>query len=161
MSNVVSTGRGKIDPRILEKSYIEATELTVSVAEYLRRRDGLGNNDSSRMLAARARESLRLSSCLMQVMAWFMVQKGILNGEIKPEDGGSTQYRLEGQEVCLRSLAEGAEELPEEFHRYLAQAMDIYRRADRMDRMLYEGGDEAPKNPVHEMLDKLKNEKTP
>lgn len=154
MSNVILTGEGKIDPGILEKSYSEAMELTVSVAGYLRRREKQKN--SARMIAVHARENMRLSSCLMQVMAWFMVQKGLLNGEISLQEAGSERYRLEGKSICLQPEGEGADELPDEFRAYLERAVDIYRRAERMDRMLYGKGDEVPQNAVHEMMNRLK-----
>lgn len=155
MSNVILTGEGNIDPRILEKSYNEAMELTISVADYLRRREKF--KTTTRLAAVHARENMRLSSCLMQVVAWFMIQKGVLQGEVSREEAASERCRLGGKEICLRPLGEEVEELPEEFCAYLERAVDIYRRAERMDSMLYGQADKAPRNAVHEMLDKLKS----
>lgn len=159
MEKVILMGEGNIDPRILEKSYNEAMELTISVAGYLRRREKI--KATTEIAALHARENMRLSSCLMQVVAWFMVQKAVLKGEVSREEAASERCRLGGKETGLGSFDAEVEILPEEFCAYIERAADLYRRADRMDNMLYGQTDDVPHNAVHDMMDRIKNEKTP
>lgn len=147
-----------LDPRFLEKSYQEAMELTQAVASYLEEEN---KHLKDFRLGVKtevyyASESMRVSTCLMQVMSWFLVQKGVSAGEITKEQAGSLKFRLGARDICLAEIDASRGELPKKFIAFLEKSQNIYRQVARMDQMVYGNRDVA--NPVHKMFDRLNKE---
>src|SRR5689334_12155646 len=88
-------------------------ELVEETAAYL---DGAGRQDSKQLsrtaALAYASESMRLTTRLMQVASWLLVQRAVREGDMKPADACDDRYRVGGQEVSETQPAEGLEELP-------------------------------------------------
>lgn len=148
---------GLLDSRFLEKTYQEAMELTQQVASYLEgenkhHQDSILNPETEVYYAS---ESMRVSTCLMQVMSWFLVQKGVAAGEINKEQAKSFKFRLGAGSVCLAKVDTSKGKLPEQFVIFLNKSQDLYRQVARMDRMVY--GDIDSENPVHEMFSRIQN----
>ena len=147
-----------LDSRFLDKSYERAMELTEAVAAYL----DMGNKnlhsaslgDSNNI--SYASESMRLSASLMQVMSWFLVQKGVASGEITKEQAAEKKFRLGGKKICLARADESRGDLPTELLSYLQQTRDLYRQVARMDQMVY--GSDDTVNPVHDLQSKIQDE---
>lgn len=148
---------GVLDPRFLEKSYQEAMALTQAVASYLETENQHLKIYSLNMKTEvyYASESMRVSTCLMQVMSWFLVQKGVAAGEITREQAAARKFRLEARDICLAEVDTSKGELPEQFVTFLHKAQALYRQVARMDRMVY-GTCDAP-NPVHQLFSKIQN----
>ena len=147
-----------LDPRFLEKSYQEAMELTQAVASYLEE-ENTHLKDFRIGVEAEvyyASESMRLSTCLMQVMSWFLIQKGVATGEITKEQAGSVKFRLGARDICLTKIDTNRRKLPKKFIEFLKKSQNIYRQVARIDQMVYGKHDVA--NPVHDMFDRLRNE---
>lgn len=148
---------GMLDPRFLEKSYQDAMELTQAVASYLE----TGNKQlKNRGIQADcevyyASESMRISTCLMQVMSWFLVQKGVASGEITADQAKTMKFRLGATDICLAKVDTSKGNLPEEFIIFLGKAQNLYRQVARMDEMLYGKSDTS--NPVHELFGRINN----
>lgn len=152
---------GLLDSRFLEKSYQEAMELTQEVASYLE-----AENEQPRdySLAGSediyyASESMRISSCLMQVMSWFLVQKGVAAGEITKEQAKALKFRLGARDICLAKIDTSKGHLPKQFVKFLKKSRNLYRQVARMDQMVY--GDREIVNPVHELFNRIRNEGGP
>ncbi|PCI50121.1 MAG: hypothetical protein COB49_04065 [Alphaproteobacteria bacterium] len=150
-----------LDSRFLEKSYQEAMALTQAVASYL---EGEHEQIRNHGLTADtevyyASESMRVSTCLMQVMSWFLVQKGVATGEITKEQAGSSKFRLGAGDICLARVDTSKGNLPKQFIIFLHKAQNLYRQVARMDRMVYGGQDTA--NPVHEMFNRIQGQDKP
>ncbi len=147
-----------LDSRFLDKSYGRAMELTEEVAAYLDRENknshatALGDSNSISYVS----ESMRLSASLMQVMSWFLVQKGVASGEITKEQATEKKFRLGGQKICLAKFDVSRGELPAKLLSYLQQTRDLYRQVARMDKMVY-GSDEVA-NPVHDLQSKIQGD---
>jgi len=145
---------GFLEPRFLEKSYKEAMVLTQEVANYFE----LENKSILKALnegpdVSYASETMRVSTCLMQVMSWFLVQKAVNNGEITSEQASGSPYRLGAFDICLAEVDTENGKLPEQFVIFLHKAQNLYRQVARMDHMRY-GNSEAI-NSVHNMLDRI------
>lgn len=152
---------GLLDSRFLEKSYLEAMDLTQAVASYL---EVENKQLKDYKLGAKAEvyyasESMRVSTCLMQVMSWFLVQKGVAAGEITKEQAGKLKFRLGARDMCLARVDTNRGDLPEQFVDFLEKSQNLYRQVARMDQMVY--GESEIVNPVHEMFDRIQNKDKP
>src|SRR5579862_5888297 len=96
---------------LFDRTFQEGMDLVEETAAYL---DGAGRQDSkllSRSAAlAYASESMRLTTRLMQVASWLLVQRAVREGDMAPEAALDASYRL-GAEAD-RHPADAAESLP-------------------------------------------------
>ena len=86
---------------LFQRTFQEGMDLVEETAGYL---DGAGRQDSkllSRNAAlAYAAESMRLTTRLMQVASWLLVQRAVREGDMPPDAACEDRYRLAGEEVC-------------------------------------------------------------
>jgi regulator of CtrA degradation len=122
--------------------------LVDETAAYL---DGPGRAASKRLSRAAALayagESMRLTTRLMQVASWLLVQRAVRDGEIPLTEASSEKYRLISREPQPASQFAGSDELPEALKTLIIRGAAIYERVRRLDETMYEGGAEAA-NPV-------------
>src|ERR1051325_9450762 len=80
---------------LFERTFQEGMELVEETAGYL---DGAGRQDSkllSRNAAlAYASESMRLTTRLMQVASWLLVQRAVREGDMAPGAACEARYRI-------------------------------------------------------------------
>src|SRR5215472_11768310 len=80
---------------LFQRTFQEGMDLVEETAAYL---DGAGRQDSkllSRSAAlAYAAESMRLTTRLMQVASWLLVQRAVREGDMAPESALDASYRL-------------------------------------------------------------------
>src|SRR5258705_10093338 len=97
---------------LFERTFQEGMDLVEETAAYL---DGSGRQESkllSRNAAlSYAAESMRLTTRLMQVASWLLVQRAVREGDMPPEAACEDRYRLAAEEVCRNPDPPG-EELP-------------------------------------------------
>jgi regulator of CtrA degradation len=142
---------------LFQRTFQEGMDLVEETAGYL---DGAGRQASkllSRNAAlAYAAESMRLTTRLMQVASWLLVQRAVREGDMPALAACEERYRLTGEEVC-RATGE-AEGLPGELILLLDRSERLYERVRHLDRRMYVEGahDEAP-HPVLSQHDRLKS----
>ncbi|WP_442897066.1 protease adaptor protein RcdA [Enterovirga sp.] len=114
--------------------------------------DGDGRAESNRLsrkaALAYASESMRLTTRLMQVASWLLVQRALAEGEITP-----AQARRERDRVKLapqeRPLPDDQfEEMPEAIRTLIAQSLRLHARVVHLDRLLGEGISTPARSPV-------------
>jgi regulator of CtrA degradation len=133
-------------------------DLVEETAAYL---DGAGRQASkllSRSAAlVYAAESMRLTTRLMQVASWLLVQRAVREGDMPADAACEERYRLGGEAVS-RAGGEGAEGLPSELVTLLDRSERLYERVRHLDRRMYveNEADDAP-HPVLSQQDRLKN----
>ena len=140
---------------LFERTFHEGMELVEETAAYL---DGAGRQASkslSRNAAlAYASESMRLTTRLMQVASWLLVQRAVREGDMAPKAACEDRYRLTGEEG--RTEADLAE-LPLDLLELVDRAERLYDRVRHLDRRMYvESPVEAGPHPVLSQLDRLK-----
>jgi regulator of CtrA degradation len=141
---------------LFQRTFQEGMDLVEETAGYL---DGAGRQASkllSRNAAlAYAAESMRLTTRLMQVASWLLVQRAVREGDMPALAACEDRYRLTGEEVC-RATGE-AEGLPGELLILLDRSERLYERVRHLDRRMYVEGeaDDAP-HPVLSQHDRLK-----
>ena len=137
---------------LFERTFREGMELIAEVSAYL---DGIGRLDSRRMsreaAADYAAESMRLTTRLMQIASWLMVQRAVREGETRPEDAAEARYRL-GPPTSPRL----SPRIPETLASFSRRSDRLFERVSRMDRQMYVEV-EADANPVASQLERLRS----
>ena len=142
---------------LFQRTFQEGMDLVEETASYL---DGAGRQASkllSRSAAlAYAAESMRLTTRLMQVASWLLVQRAVREGDMPPDAACEDRYRLGGEEVSRGG--EGAEGLPHELTVLLDRSERLFERVRHLDKRMYveNEADDAP-HPVLSQHDRLKN----
>ncbi|UTP39418.1 DUF1465 family protein [Phenylobacterium sp. LH3H17] len=139
---------------LFDRTFQEGMDLVEETATYL---DGSGRQESkllSRNAAlAYAGESMRLTTRLMQVASWLLVQRAVREGDMPAENAREDRYRLGAEDVC-RGATE--EDLPSGLLILLDRSERLYERVRHLDRRMYveEAEGETP-NPVQNQFDRL------
>src|ERR1051325_4697378 len=121
---------------LFERTFQEGMELVEETASYL---DGEGRQESkllSRNAAlAYAAESMRLTTRLMQVASWLLVQRAVREGDMAPAAACEDRYRLASEDL---SAAESADEsMPSGLVSLLDRSERLYERVRHLDRRMY------------------------
>ncbi len=136
------------------RAFSEGMARVEETAAYL---DSAGREDSKRLsragALAYAAESMRLTTRLMNVASWLLVQHSVRQGEMSPDEAAQDKYRLK-LEKDAGSPVEGAEELPARLRALVERSRQIHDRAQRLDANVYRG--RALGNPVNRQLDRLR-----
>lgn len=142
---------------LFERTFQEGMELVEETAGYL---DGAGRQASKSLsrdaALAYASESMRLTTRLMQVASWLLVQRAVREGDMPPAAACEDRYRLNAEEA-RGADGEGGDDLPLELLELVDRAERLYDRVRHLDRRMYVevAADEAP-HPVLSQLDRLK-----
>ena len=140
---------------LFERTFKEGMALVDETAAYL---DGPGRAASKRLsrvaALAYAGESMRLTTRLMQVASWLLVQRAVRDGEIQLSEAAGEKYRLIAREPQAGANFLGADELPEALKTLVVRGGAIYERVRRLDETMYEGGVETS-NAVSDQMAKL------
>lgn len=141
---------------LFERTFHEGMELVEETAGYL---DGDGRQVSKSLsrdaALAYASESMRLTTRLMQVASWLLVQRAVREGDMAPNAACEDRYRLNADERA--EAAEQLNELPLELLELADRAERLYDRVRHLDRRMYvEGPLEEGPHPVLSQHDRLK-----
>jgi regulator of CtrA degradation len=141
---------------LFERTFQEGMDLVEETAAYL---DGGGRQESkllSRNAAlAYAGESMRLTTRLMQVASWLLVQRAVREGDMPASSASDERYRLNAED--LNRAPAHNEDLPNGLLILLDRSERLFERVRHLDRRMYveESAAEAP-NPVQSHLDRLR-----
>ncbi len=136
---------------LFERTFQEGMDLVEETAAYL---DGDGRRESkllSRASAlAYAGESMRLTTRLMQVASWLLVQRAVREGDMTPEAACEPRYRLSERKIGSDPTHP---ELPIALIEYLVRAEKLYDRVLYLDRRMYL--DDAPEPDANPVLSQM------
>jgi regulator of CtrA degradation len=144
---------------LFERTFQEGMELVEQTASYL---DGEGRQESkllSRNAAlAYAAESMRLTTRLMQVASWLLVQRAVREGDMAPASACEDRYRLNAEDVSRAAADAAHAELPRGLTGLADRAERLYERVRHLDKRMYlESQTSEPSNPVLGQMDRLKS----
>jgi regulator of CtrA degradation len=132
---------------LFERTFQEGMDLVEETAAYL---DGSGRQDSkllSRNAAlAYAAESMRLTTRLMQVASWLLVQRAVREGDMAPEAACEQSYRL-GAEPTAGKPSTAAEGLPGALTQLLDRSERLFERVRHLDKRMYVEAASEPDAP--------------
>ena len=128
---------------LFSKTFREGMDLVEETAAYL---DGPGRQDSKKLertdALTYASQSMRLTTRLMQVASWLLVQRALKEEEMELAEARADKYRLVEEEraegtLSFSDLAESAYAMPARLLDLLARSEQLYERIMRLDRSLY------------------------
>ncbi|WP_240454710.1 MULTISPECIES: DUF1465 family protein [unclassified Caulobacter] len=142
---------------LFDRTFREGMELVEETAAYL---DGDGRRDSkllSRSAAlAYAGESMRLTTRLMQVASWLLVQRAVREGDMEAREACLPRYRLGAQAVCQAEPGAHVEDLPADLRDLLDRSERLYDRVLYLDRKMFvDGPVEEAAHPVLSQFGRL------
>lgn len=140
---------------LFERTFREGMELVEETAAYL---DGDGRQDSrllSRAAAlAYAGESMKLTTRLMQIASWLLVQRAVREDDMSAEAACEPRYRLSTRPAAAEP---SHRDLPIALIEYAVRAEKLYDRVLYLDHKMYVvGAEEAAVNPVLNQMDRLR-----
>lgn len=123
---------------VFRKTFTEGMAMVEETATYL---DGRGRQESralpSKAALAYAGESMRLTTRLMQIASWLLVQRAVSESEMTPEEASREKYRLGAKEICRGRRNDVSDVLPPKLIELLDRSANLYERVERLDQLLY------------------------
>ena len=145
---------------LFARTFREGMDLVEETAAYL---DGPGRGDSRRLgtddALIYATQSMRLTTRLMQVASWLLIQRSLREGEMEVAEAGQDKYRIRMETetkggLSFAEIARSAHALPATLLDLMARSDSLYKRVHRLDRSLY--GGLAAANTVADQMSRLR-----
>ena len=150
-AGMVDTLTPQAEERLLEftrselftRTFREGMDMVEETAAYL---DGAGRQDSKALpkkdALIYASQSMKLTTRLMQVASWLLVQRAVKTNEMSIADARAPKYRLVAEqkkdgELSFSDLAKHSHSLPSILLDLLARSNALYERIARLDRIIY------------------------
>ena len=141
-----------------EKVFKEGMSLVEETANYL---DGPGRLDA-RVLErhgaiAYATESMRLTTRLMQLASWLLLQRAIGAGELTVEDASKENHRISLNDIGKGHELAGSETLPDALNALIERSLTLHGRIQKLDSMISAQTTpaSATPSPVNDQIDRL------
>lgn len=139
----------------------EGMALVEEAAAYL---DGSGREDAKNLprleALAYAAESMRLTTRLMQIASWLLLQRAVNQGEITRAQAASDKHKVRLSQQELASNPEIFSHLPEKLRDLAIHSLRLQARVIHLDQLIY-GAPASPAktagpSPVEAQLQKLR-----
>ncbi|MEQ1520273.1 MAG: DUF1465 family protein [Aestuariivirga sp.] len=140
-----------------EKVFREGMSLVEETANYL---DGPGRLDA-RVLErhgaiAYATESMRLTTRLMQLASWLLLQRAIGAGELTVEDARKENHRISLTDIGKGHDLAGGQDLPDALKALVERSLALHQRIQKLDSMISAQTSTAQMpSPVNDQIDRL------
>jgi len=141
-----------------EKVFREGMGLVEETANYL---DGGGRSDARGLdrhgAIAYATESMRLTTRLMQLASWLLLQRAVSSGELTPEDARKEKHRISLAEIGAGQQLIGSSQIPDALGELIKRSLRLHERILKLDAMIAaraRSGIAGP-SPVSTHLDRL------
>jgi regulator of CtrA degradation len=138
----------------------EGMALVEEAAAYL---DGEGREDAKALPRAAslayAAESMRLTTRLMQIASWLLLQRAVNQGEMTRLQAASDRHRVKLSQQDLASNPDMFGALPEKLRQLTIQSMRLQARVIHLDQLIYTPSNRVSTNtsPVGQQLAKLRD----
>ena len=149
-SEPIVFGRRLAGSRVFKALFREGMTLVEETATYL---DGDGRADSRGLSRTGsltyATESMRLTTRLMQLASWLLLQRAVNDHEISDEQAVAEKAKVKLSGVTDASLCPGWDDLPERLRDLIERSVRLQVRIRRLDGAMEEGAlTVQPENPV-------------
>lgn len=143
-----------LTPRLLASGgfdmlYREGMGLIEEVAAYL---DGDGRSESKALNREAsfvyATESMRLTTRLMQLASWLLLQRAVNEGEISSEQALSEKAKVKFSALPSDRGGPGWDDIPAQMKAYIEKGDRLFERVVKFDRV--ERGEDLPAEPMGE-----------
>ena len=140
------------------KVFQEGMGLVEETASYL---DGPGRQEVRAIgrqgAIAYATESMRLTTRLMQLASWLLLQRAVSAGELTRDAAETEKQRINLGEIGAGHDLDGAERLPAGLNDLVERSLRLHERVVTLDAMVHEAQDrvEPAENAVASQMDRL------
>ncbi|MCM5554886.1 DUF1465 family protein [Pleomorphomonas sp. NRK KF1] len=155
-TEAIAFGARALNSELFRELFREGMALVEETAAYL---DGDGRNESRTLSRAAtlsySTESMRLTTRLMQIASWLLMQRAVNEGEMSPEQARSekNKVRLDFQPPVMSGPLWN--ELPETLRSIIERTDRLHGRIVHMDKAIYDVAVEPTANLVARDLDRL------
>jgi regulator of CtrA degradation len=136
----------------------EGMTLVEATASYL---DGDGRDESAALprdiAITYATESMRLTTRLMQIASWLLLQRAVAEGEMTPEQARSDKHSVRMAETMLAPTEDEGARLPERLRELIASSVRLRDRIRHLDGVIAGSLRPASANPVRSQIEQLQN----
>jgi regulator of CtrA degradation len=134
----------------------EGMSLVEETADYL---DGDGRGDSRRLTRAGslayATESMRLTTRLMQLASWLLLQRAVNDGELTDEQARAEKNKVKLAGLATATQGAGWDALPERLRSLISRSLRLQERIRRLDGAHGPDGPPAVGNPVLDQIGRI------
>ncbi len=155
----VRFGQSFVGSEAFKALFQEGMELIEETAAYL---DGPGREESRNLPRQEslvyASESMRLTTRLMQIASWLLLQRAVAEGEISPDQAQLEKNRVRLSSQDTATTVSEYESLPARLRELMGLATRLHARILHLERLIAEAGapSQAPvPNPVATQLGML------
>jgi len=137
----------------------EGMSLVEEAAAYL---DGAGREESRQLrrpaALAYATESMRLTTRLMQIASWLLLQRAINEGEMTLAQAATDKHRVRLSRQDVACAPEVFEELPARLRELSFRSLRLQARVMHLDRCMFVNEDSAKiaPSPIASQVERLK-----
>jgi len=142
-----------------EQVFQEGMGLVEETANYL---DGPGRQDARALdrkgSIAYATESMRLTTRLMQLASWLLLQRAISGGELSEDAARIERGRISLDDIGAGAPLAGQDQLPHGLNSLVSRSLRLRDRIAQLNRMIEEGTSgtkEQAENPVNMQVAEL------
>ena len=140
-ANTIKLAERRVFSPSFKPLYNEGMGLVEQAAEYL---DGAGRVEAKKLsrLAATlyAAESMRLTTRLMQIASWLLLQRAANSGEMTRDQVASEKSKVRLDTASAHDDAAGWNELPTDFVDLVRRSLRLQAHVRRMDDEIYGNG---------------------
>lgn len=140
-ANTIKLAERRVFSPSFKPLYNEGMGLVEQAAEYL---DGAGRVEAKKLsrLAATlyAAESMRLTTRLMQIASWLLLQRAANSGEMTRDQVASEKSKVRLDTASAHDDAAGWNELPTDFVDLVRRSLRLQAHVRRMDEEIYGNG---------------------
>ena len=119
------------------KVFQEGMSLVEETANYL---DGPGRQDARALdrhgSIAYATESMRLTTRLMQLASWLLLQRAVSAGELTEDDAVKEKTRINLEEIGPGTTLTSEDQLPDSLKDLVERSLTLHQRVMRLDQMI-------------------------
>lgn len=152
----ISFARGFVKSDAFMQLFREGMGLVEATASYL---DGEGRAESAALprevSLTYATESMRLTTRLMQIASWLLVQRAVAEGEMSAEQARNEHNKVRIAEPMLQPTSAEAERLPQRLRELIGHSIRLQERIRSLDEQMSGAARPAAANPVRGQLESL------
>lgn len=137
-STPVSFGAKLADSDSFKTLFRDGMGLVEEAADYL---DGEGRAEAKSLprvaSLAYATESMRLTTRLMQMASWLLLQRAVNEGEMSHEQAGQEKNKVRLHGLSSAKDGPGWDELPPRLRELIEQSLHLQKRIRHLDELIY------------------------
>lgn len=124
--------------------YADGMGLVEEAASYLDGPGRIASKELPRMGSILyAAESMRLTTRLMQMASWLLLQRAVNNGEMTHDQVLAEKNKVRIESFSVDTTAPGWDDLPDTFRDLVARSLRLQARVAMLDREIYRPGQAA------------------